>query len=418
MLGLPQLSADPVLFLPLWLGTLRDIISGDDPTISGAPIWRQIGAQDAVFPTSGASRLTYPETPAMLFSDATFFLSTDGIENGAQILLDRGGIANMRLQLGNGTLTLWGGSVASTEIAPYDGAKTLAVTLADSNPAVFYTDGSLLGPGTNPISLGAGAGDLITLSPAGSRMRAGLRFLAIYPSVLTPTEIADLHTWSQSRITPRKQWPGAGLQYPGRPPAQTGDPLFLDNIQSARVSLANESSGQLSNTGYQIESGTWKVAEDATTGERYIECVTAGILSRRNVEAYGTWVIDIQTGATAQAIDILSDTRPTPQTGYRFSSNGNQDVSLIRVTGGAGASTIMSTPNGAWPQGVKTRFTITRSSAGVFSVYLGNELLSVDSGSNPGTDNTHKSSLYCLYDIDAGDRLYADRQFAGVVSPI
>ena len=62
----------------------------------------------------------------------------------------------------------------------------------------------------------------------------------------------------------------------------TGDPMYVDNIQTARVSLADETSGQLSNTGWLIVSGTWRMQEDATTGLRYIECIADGTL-RRNL---------------------------------------------------------------------------------------------------------------------------------------
>jgi hypothetical protein len=100
--------------------------------------------------------------------------------------------------------------------------------------------------------------------------------LLIYPGVLSVDEIAATHDYLVNRITPRLQWPPGGLDYSG--PQYTGEPTYVDNIQSARVSLANETSGQLSNTGLRIVSGTWSVDESAAG--RKITCVADGKLRK------------------------------------------------------------------------------------------------------------------------------------------
>jgi hypothetical protein len=99
----------------------------------------------------------------------------------------------------------------------------------------------------------------------------------VYPAALSGDEIADISVYCAGVITPRKQWPGGGLT--------TGDPKYVDNIQTARVSLANETSGNLSNTEIGIVSGTWKVTESAAG--RTITCVANGQLKRYLVGASG-----------------------------------------------------------------------------------------------------------------------------------
>ena len=96
-----------------------------------------------------------------------------------------------------------------------------------------------------------------------------------YDVVLTPAEILSLHTWSQKQFTPRKQWPGGGLDIPTLT-GTAGDPMFLDNFQTARTTLVNETSGVLSNTSLTINTGTWALAEDAIG--KYILCVGNGQL--------------------------------------------------------------------------------------------------------------------------------------------
>ena len=126
-----------------------------------------------------------------------------------------------------------------------------------------------------------------------------LSLIALYPSKLPSEEIAMWHAASQSRITPRKQWPGGGLDIP----TLTGtarEPKFIDNFQTARVTLADEvgPSTQFSNTGLNITSGTFSHREDDVG--RYAYCVGAGTLRRRLIGA-DTFTTDLfieEGGAT------------------------------------------------------------------------------------------------------------------------
>jgi hypothetical protein len=89
----------------------------------------------------------------------------------------------------------------------------------------------------------------------------------------------------------------------------TSDPIYVDNIQTARVSLANETAGQLSNTGMTIVSGTWAITESASG--RAITCVVAGQLrgSAQGASA-ATTKLFTQTGGvvlTKNAADFTLD---------------------------------------------------------------------------------------------------------------
>jgi hypothetical protein len=463
---------------------------------------------------------------------------------------DAGGV-NWLFSLSTSGLLFLTSAGEANAIADWSGAS-VAVNFSDGTKPEFFVNGASVGLGsialattTNdaPITIGNGY-------TAPSNLHSGFPLSGVlyYTSVLSASEIASLHTWSQSRITPRKQWPGGGLRYPDRetnlitptpasewtpisdavladiengisvsyggsvnpyanqtglpigvqlqvtgeaagdgtanprviasggswtgttstawqeisliwvstgnfvrlwgqmaaagtvkfrnikvwtrPPGytpRTGDPLFLDNIQSARVTLADETSGKLSNTPYTIESGTWAVKEDSSTGERYVNSEAFSLMTRRNVDAYGTWqveatkTLDAGTWFFAPIASVAAGTSDSAQNGYFFVITSGEQFQLQRRTAGA-ATVIMASSAGQIAAGQRFKLRITRSAAGEFTVYVdtGSGWALMDSsaaGSNPVTDNNHTASLYSVFDIDTGDRLYLDRQYAGVVTP-
>jgi hypothetical protein len=160
------------------------------------------------------------------------------------------------------------------------GSRSVALTLKDGEIPKVYVDGVLDGPMTATLSLGSGSADL----NIGGYWQAleyswdnPLDGVIGYSAELSADEVGKLDAYCNGLITPRKQWPGGGLT--------TGDPKYVDNIQSARVSLVNETSGNLSNTEIGIVSGTWKITESAAG--RTITCVANGQLKRYLVGASG-----------------------------------------------------------------------------------------------------------------------------------
>lgn len=181
---------------------------------------------------------------------------------------------------------------------------------------------------------------------------------------------------------------------------------------------------RLSNTNYFIQSGTWRVNEDATTGERYIECVVAGIISRRNLDAYGTWEFETKHTALGVSVAFIADSVQAVASGSGYSldilANG-----IARLRQNTPGDSLAVTAAGYIQTGTRTLWRITRSELGVFSVYHQNPIGSswallspVASGSNPVTDLTFVASLYQVAELYAGDRIYLDNQLSGVVPPV
>jgi hypothetical protein len=191
-------------------------------------------------------------------------------------------------------------SPAGGQIHIYDGVNTRTATItiqdygsvavAGSSGAVpnLYAGGSLIGAFSGifaPDITKAAALNICDSYVANQALQSPCSCAILYDAELTGPEIALLETWHNERVTPRKQWPGMGLQYPGG--IAVGDPRFIANIQTARVSIAAESSGILSNTGFRIESGSWKVAEDSTG--RYIECTANGKIRYHGMAGASGW---------------------------------------------------------------------------------------------------------------------------------
>lgn len=196
----------------------------------------------------------------------------------------------------------------------------------------------------------------------------------------------------------------------------TGDPLYRDNIQTARVSLANETAGQLSNTGYTIQSGTWKVEEDS--GGRYIVSVVGGYLLRKNIYPYGTWEFSIEKNAGFCRSYFVTDSEQGAGNAYRLEISVNDAILLYRD----GVALLTASADSYVSEGERLDFRITRSDSGEFTTYIkidGAWILSDSSasGSNPVTNTSVVDSTYCVFYISSGSKLYLDRQYAGVISP-
>jgi hypothetical protein len=96
---------------------------------------------------------------------------------------------------------------------------------------------------------------------------------------------------------------------------------------AAQESIANETTGYLSNTPFSIQSGTWKISEDVIDDQpvKAIECVAAGVLSvpvsalnqTPGEGAYGTWDFWINKADPSDAlISIVSQNLVSASLGY------------------------------------------------------------------------------------------------------
>jgi hypothetical protein len=225
-----------------------------------------------------------------------------------------------------------------------------------------------------------------------------------------------------------KRWPGGGLRFPGRVVGskpgvytpQDGDPLYLDNIQYAAVSSSDESSGYLSNTNYRIESGSWRVQAG-----NYIDCIAGGQIWRRNQHAYSTHRVGLyKVDLSLVQVLFVDEDKTISGAGYRLEMPSTEQVNLVQT----GVTFLTRSSVGYVAPLTRYDFIITRedsSPAGQFYTYIKGgsytnwQLLdSSAGGSNPVTNNAITTSKYLVFDLDAGDRIYCDRQFIGVIPPI
>ena len=184
-------------------------------------------------------------------------------------------------------------------------------------------------------------------------------------------------------------------------------PVYITDGQGWNESFANETAGQLSNTGFRISTGTWQV--DSLGLSKYINTIGAGIISKKNTQAYGTWEFDFNKTA-AGAINVImiakeiGSATATGQNGYLLMLTSAENVQLWITTNGVVGAQLMSSSNSAFTASAWHTFKMTRSPTGEFSLYIDGVLLDAAlGGTNPVTENTHTTSAYINIDPDAGD---------------
>lgn len=277
---LPDVGVRPVLFLPFWLGSLRDESGYGNhvDTIVQPQRWSEGNPADGIV-SSSTGYLGVPADSSLEITAQTLFVVTSiiGQKTNEYMIKNNGGPPWFYR---NATaMVYYDGSVASVCTANTVGAKTLAVT-AGATPAKpqFYVDRSSCGPGSVDVTGSAASAQWRLLGFAGNNgHQSPCQAVIAWPAVLTADQVYAAYDWAEALITPRKGWPAQGLDYAGA--TFIGEPTYVDNIQSARVSLADETAGRLSNTGLSILLGTWRVVEDSSG--RKISCVADGKLRRK-----------------------------------------------------------------------------------------------------------------------------------------
>jgi hypothetical protein len=157
-------------------------------------------------------------------------------------------------------------------------------------------------------------------------------------------------------------------------------------------------------------------------GTKYLECVTAGVLSLPSKQAYGTFEFDWYV-VTSNVPLIHFNTKPNILgNGYAVRINGNAAFGFYSVTSGA-ITFAFYTVNNYVVVNTWYRLKITRTLAGVFTVYIkggafGNNswtLISTTAGGNPTTNNTYTELNYLALEIDAGDRIANITLYDGII---
>lgn len=169
--------------------------------------------------------------------------------------------------------------------------------------------------------------------------------------------------------------------------------------------------GYLSNSPFQISSGTWKISTSTIKGSviKCIQNVVAGVLYLDTTKlqqlttelSYGTWSFYIQhADASNTQVIFIGDTigakNATGQDGYYFDISNAEVVALGESVNGTPTDKVTNASGiiaGEW-----TKFKITRNASGLFTLYKNDNLLG-----STFTDTTATTSNYICLSFDAGD---------------
>ena len=170
-------------------------------------------------------------------------------------------------------------------------------------------------------------------------------------------------------------------------------------------SVANDTTGFLSTSPWHISTGTHKITSDLVGLDhiKTVENIAAGIVYLHTdiicdvVEAaFGTWDFWVKkTDAGIQTIGIISTN--TAGNGYSVVIGADESVKLEEV----GVGDMIT--GGTLSADTWTNIKVTRTAAGLFSLYIDSALVGT------ATDLTITTSSYIVYDADIGDKLgYSD----------
>jgi len=151
-----------------------------------------------------------------------------------------------------------------------------------------------------------------------------------------------------------------------------------------------------------------------TESTKYLEHVTAGVnsMTMQNASAYGTWEWDMYVVLASATAFVLVRDLPAGDNYYYLDVSAAGALRLIKV----GGTQIMATANGTVANNTWYRFKITRTTAGVITVYMNGTAVTATSGSNPVTDTALTSSSYMNFSAaGAGSRIANIKKFFGVI---
>lgn len=164
-----------------------------------------------------------------------------------------------------------------------------------------------------------------------------------------------------------------------------------------------------------------------TKGSKYLECVTAGIIAIPSNQLAGTWEWDWYKGADANTSKfnfVAPNFAGDGLSSMTFYVDNSENL-LLRVNN----STIASTATSYFQNFTWYRVRVTRTTAGFWTMlikggaftptagYDGWTLISTTGGigTNPIINTAISSSIYLLFDIDAGDRFTNLKLTNGVI---
>jgi len=227
-------------------------------------------------------------------------------------------------------------------------------------------------------------------------------------SIISPLnfDCADFRLYNGKCLsaTEIKNW---YLEYAKKPVYDTQPELWLPT-------LANVTGGEISNTNFKVNSGTWKVSE-STDKKKWIENVVAGVAYMQNTKAFGTYVFElIHENGSNSFVEFITDTigaeTTTGQDGYSFLVDTAEELAVREITNGTPANKFFSAVGTITPS-TSYKYAIARDAVGVTTLYAkgGSQfpswaVVTASSGTNPFTDITITTSRFMNIDLDAGDK--------------
>jgi len=142
--------------------------------------------------------------------------------------------------------------------------------------------------------------------------------------------------------------------------------------------------------------------------DKYLECTVAGTIATLSGQAYGTWEWDMYKGADGNTMfthftndNLLHD---SGNDGYTTVFGSTEIIGIQKSTNGSRATIVLSATS-ALNINQWYHVKITRTKAGVMTIWIDGVLVVADSGSNPATDTDFPTSVFTVLDNDAGDRV-------------
>jgi hypothetical protein len=146
--------------------------------------------------------------------------------------------------------------------------------------------------------------------------------------------------------------------------------------------------------------------------------VSNGVVAIPSNQAYGTWEFDLYKGTDESDLSVcLISDKNIPfgngGNGYSIQFHDLESIMFRRITNGS-TPLLFSSGSDYINNNTWYRIKITRSVAGVFTVYIkggsfGDDYVLVSttsgSGTNPVTHNTYTTSNFFVLYLDAGDRI-------------
>lgn len=183
-------------------------------------------------------------------------------------------------------------------------------------------------------------------------------------------------------------------------------------------SVANVTSGQIENSVFTRDSGTWQIGFDEIKGNlvKTLECVASGVAyadvltsgQTPTQAAYGTWEFYLYKDAVASFVQFISTEigtiAATGQDGYYIKFDGNEKFILGETVNGSGTELYRTSSsylnNQQW-----YKVKITRTFDGKFTFALdGTDLpASGEVGTNPVTNTDVTVGRYFNVDLDTDD---------------